>query len=337
MLKAQKTSTRWWVLMPLTGICFGMTLIASGAFLPPTLPPILPCPGVSWTPPSGGFPQPQVRRSLNGLLWTTLHACISTNKMLDQNRVPPVTVEFHPPTFEGTIPAPTLSVKPGDKLSILMVNDLPANPLGNGVTHFPHDENTFNLHTHGLTVSPLGISDNIFREMKPGTVNRVEINIPPDHPSGTYWYHVHKHGSATYQFLGGMAGFLIVQGGPGTLDTVPEVAAAKDVPMAFQVVRSLSDGSVVFVHEQAQQFGTFPFPDFTKTTHRSFRHPHNRVSGAHTAWMANCRWNRMAKLQLHQADFPIRQMASPILPCRCSPVRCSGGGCSTPLTVTTFS
>ena len=80
MLKAQKTSTRWWVLMPLTGICFGMTLIVSGAVLPPSLPPILPCPGVSWTPPSGGFPQPQVRQSLNGLLWTTLHACISTNK-----------------------------------------------------------------------------------------------------------------------------------------------------------------------------------------------------------------------------------------------------------------
>ena len=75
---------------------------------------------------------------------------------------------------------------------------------------------------------------------------------------------MHKHGSATFQFLGGMAGFLIVEGGPGTLDTVPEVAAAKDVPMAFQVVRSLSDGRVVFVHEQAQQFGTFPFPDFTK-------------------------------------------------------------------------
>jgi len=34
--------------------------------------------------------------------------------------------------------------------------------------------------------------------------------------------------------------------------------------MAFQLVRSLNDGSVVFVHEQAQQFGTFPFPDFTK-------------------------------------------------------------------------
>jgi FtsP/CotA-like multicopper oxidase with cupredoxin domain len=99
--------------------------------------------------------------------------------------------------------------------------------------------------------------------MRPGTANQIEIKIPKDHPSGTYWYHVHKHGSVTYQFNGGMAGFLIVKGGEGTLDTVPEVAAAQDIPMAFQVVRSLNDGSVVFVHEQAQQFGTFPFPNFT--------------------------------------------------------------------------
>jgi hypothetical protein len=68
---------------------------------------------------------------------------------------------------------------------------------------------------------------------------------------------VHKHGSVTYQFLGGMAGFLIVEGGEGTLDTIPEVAAAKDVLMAFQVIRATNDGKVVFVHEQAQQFGTF--------------------------------------------------------------------------------
>jgi FtsP/CotA-like multicopper oxidase with cupredoxin domain len=153
-----------------------------------------------------------------------------------------------------------LIVKPGDKLSILIINDLPPNPPEREKA-FPHHENSLNLHTHGLTVSPLGMSDNIFREMNPGTANQVEIQIPKDHPSGTYWYHVHKHGSATYQFIGGMAGFLIVEGGEGTLDAVPEVAAAKDVPMAFQVIRSLNDGRVVFVYEQAQQFGTFPFPN----------------------------------------------------------------------------
>jgi FtsP/CotA-like multicopper oxidase with cupredoxin domain len=209
---------------------------------------------------SSGFPQPQVRPSRNGVLRTTLHACISTVEMLDQNAQLPETVEFNPPTFEGTIPGPTLEVKPGDRLSILVVNDLPENQTGERANAFPHDPYTLNLHTHGLTVSPLGISDNIFRQMKPGTANQVEVDIPKDHPTGTYWYHVHKHGSATYQFLGGMAGFLIVKGGKGTLDAVPEVAAAQDILMAFQVVRSTNDGKVVFVNEETQQFGTFPFP-----------------------------------------------------------------------------
>jgi FtsP/CotA-like multicopper oxidase with cupredoxin domain len=258
MLQASRSSTRW-ALIFLMGTGFAMTLITTGSSQPvPTCSPTVQQGGGQ----QPGFPEPLVRRSLNGRLSTTLTACISTIVMLDQNRVPPVTATFYPPTFEGSIPAPTLSVKPGDNLVLLMNNRLPSNPPGLREGHFPHDQYTFNLHTHGLMVSPLGMSDNIFREMKPSTVNRVEINIPQNHPSGTYWYHVHKHGSATYQFNSGMAGFLIVQGGPGTLDTVPEVAAAKDVPMAFQLVKSLSDGSVVFVHQETQQFGTFPFPGF---------------------------------------------------------------------------
>ncbi len=259
MLKASRSITRWWGLIFLMGIGFAVTLVTAGS---PQIPqPLLTCRAPANLNPSG-FPLPEVRQSLGGLLRTTLTACISTIDMLDQRPLTPVHVQFHPPTFEAAITAPTLSVKPGDKLSLLMVNSLPANPdpAKERGGAFPHLQNSINLHTHGLTVSPLGISDNIFRQMDPGTAHLAEINIPQTHPSGTYWYHVHKHGSATYQFLGGMAGFLIINGGAGTLDTVPEVAAAKDIPMAFQIVRSTNDGSVVFVNEQAQQFGTFPFP-----------------------------------------------------------------------------
>jgi FtsP/CotA-like multicopper oxidase with cupredoxin domain len=262
MLKAQRSGSCSWALMPLTGMCVAIALITSGSALAADRDGGHRCPGGIREPGNdpSGFPQPHVRRSRNGVLQTTLHACISTKEMLDENPVPPQMVEFHPPTFEGTIPGPTLEVKPGDRLSILLANDLPANPANERDSAFPNSENTLNLHTHGLTVSPLGMSDNIFREMRPGTTNLIQIDIPKDHPSGTYWYHVHKHGSVTYQFLGGMAGFLIVKGGEGTLDEVPEVAAAKDVPMAFQVIRSTNDGKVVFVHQQAQQFGTFPIP-----------------------------------------------------------------------------
>src|SRR5271168_2783564 len=84
-------------------------------------------------------------------------------------------------------------------------------------------------------------------------------DIPASHPSGTFWYHTHKHGSVTFNLLGGTAGFLIVKGGRGTLDAVPEVAAARDVVMAFQEIRTDLNGNTVFVNQQATQFGTFPF------------------------------------------------------------------------------
>src|SRR5205823_13544266 len=179
MLKAQKSSTHSWILIPLTGVCLAIALIMPGSPLAADRDD-----GGGRRCRAGfseagadpsGFSQPEVRRSRDGVLRTTLHACISTNEMLDQNAQPPEMVEFHPRTFEGTIPGTTLSVEPGDRLSILMVNDLPANPPNERDNAFPHNENSINLHAHGLTVSPLGISDNIFREMKPGTTNLIQI------------------------------------------------------------------------------------------------------------------------------------------------------------------
>jgi FtsP/CotA-like multicopper oxidase with cupredoxin domain len=212
----------------------------------------------SQDPGGPGFPQPEVRQSSQGVLRTMLHARIAENTLVDQ--VSGEARLVHTPTFEGTIPGPTLVVKPGDTLAMDLVNDLPPNPEGQWMGFFPNDPFTINLRTHGLEVSPLGISDSIFRHMEPGTTNPVEVNIPRDHPSGTYWYHPHKHGSVTFQFLGGMAGFLIIQGGPGTLDALPEVKAAKDVVMGFQVIRTDLNGDVVFVNQASTQFGTFPFP-----------------------------------------------------------------------------
>ena len=203
------------------------------------------------------FPQPEERHSSRGTLRTTLHARIAPNKLVDQ--VTGETRKVRTPTFDGTIPGPTLVVNAGDTLAIDILNGLPANPKVQRMGAFPHDPYTINLHTHGLEVSPLGISDNVFRLMEPGTTSRVEVDLPRDHPSGTYWYHPHKHGAATLQLMGGMAGFLIVKGGRGTLDAMPEIKAAKDLVMGFQVIRTDLGGDMPFVNEAATQFGTFPF------------------------------------------------------------------------------
>ena len=175
------------------------------------------------------FPQPKEIKSENGELHTSLEVKISPNTIVDP--ISGEVREINTPTYDGTLTGPTLRVKPGDTMFIDIVNKLPKNPpnqrKGTSLA-FPHDPFTTNLHTHGLTVSPDGISDNVFRKMEPGgTHNPVEIIISDDHQTGTFWYHPHKHGSVSFQFFGGMSGFLIIEGGEGTLDDVPEVKAAK--------------------------------------------------------------------------------------------------------------
>jgi len=200
------------------------------------------------------FPQPQVHQSSSGVLSLTLQATIARN--LVRGPTTGKTRLIETPTYNGTIPGPTLRAKPGDSLEILLINDFPSNPLGQRMGGFPHDPYSTNLHTHGLTVSPQGISDNVLRLMEPGTTNRVRVEIPPDHPSGTFWYHPHKHGSTSFQLFGGMAGFLIIDGGPGTLDSVPEVRNAREVLMAFQEIRTDKNGQLPFVNPAAAQLGT---------------------------------------------------------------------------------
>src|ERR1044071_2467252 len=151
MLQAATRRTRVRVLTPLTGMCVLIALIASGGALAD-------CPGVNSAPTvdAFGFATPEVRRSEGGVLQTTLRACTSTNVMLDQNAEPPELVEFHPPTFEGTIPGPTLEVKPGDKLSILVVNKFPANPTGVRGGGVSPNKKSLNLPPPGPFVLPFG-------------------------------------------------------------------------------------------------------------------------------------------------------------------------------------
>jgi FtsP/CotA-like multicopper oxidase with cupredoxin domain len=129
-------------------------------------------------------------------------------------------------TYEGGIPGPTLHAQPGDVLKIRLINDLVPNRDAVPVnSDLPYHFNTTNFHFHGGHVSPDGIADNVLRSMEPGQSYDVEIAIPADHPSGTYWYHPHHHGSADVQISSGMAGALIVE---GDFADVLEIAAASE-------------------------------------------------------------------------------------------------------------
>jgi suppressor of ftsI len=105
--------------------------------------------------------------------------------------------------YNGLYIPPTLRVRPGDTIRLRLTNAL-AQPT--------------NLHTHGLTVSPRGNSDNVLLEVAPGQIQDYQIRLPPDQPPGLYWYHPHAHGFSDMQVRNGMSGAIIVD---GLLDPFP--------------------------------------------------------------------------------------------------------------------
>ncbi len=175
------------------------------------------------------FITPESRHSGNKGLDTTLVVKYAKNRLGDH------WIQMR--SYEGRLAGPTLRVRPGDKLSILLVNDLPPETGVGEHSNEPHGFNHTNLHTHGLHVSPEGFSDNVFLDIKPGGTVRYNIQIPEDHPCGTFWYHAHRHGSVAVQLSSGMAGMLIVEGGKvGNLDQVKEIKAAEEKLFVFQQI-----------------------------------------------------------------------------------------------------
>lgn len=112
--------------------------------------------------------------------------------------------------------APTVDLEPGNTFRLQIVNDLPADDpsceLHAQDVNIPHCFNSTNMHTHGLWVSPAGNGDNVLLRIDPDTRFTYEHNIPSDHPSGTFWYHPHLHGSTALQVSSGMSGALIIRG-----------------------------------------------------------------------------------------------------------------------------
>jgi FtsP/CotA-like multicopper oxidase with cupredoxin domain len=149
-------------------------------------------------------------------------------------------------TYDGVLPGRTLVARPGDVLHIRLRNQFP--PRNDDFImpedeNIPHGFNNTNLHTHGLNVSPEGNEDNVLVEIHPGDDFQFDIRIPEDHPTGTFWYHPHRHGSVLPQLASGMAGFLLIVG-PGELSEVPQLAGITEVDMVFQELILDSHGQV---------------------------------------------------------------------------------------------
>ncbi len=100
---------------------------------------------------------------------------------------------------------------------------------------------------HGLQVvphlfDPVGTSDPtaLMVAIHPGSTFQYTFQLPPDHPTGLFWYHPHHHGSTDTEVGGGMAGLILVK---GAIDRVPEIAAARDIQIAFQTLNVNKDAT----------------------------------------------------------------------------------------------
>jgi FtsP/CotA-like multicopper oxidase with cupredoxin domain len=170
-------------------------------------------------------------------------------------------------SFNGEIPAPTLRVKQGERLKIRLRNRLPPNPnivrqdhAASAGHDAPHHFNTTNIHTHGLHVSPQPGSDYVFLKLLPAdspidaTPDTYResydytYDIRSDHPTGTFLYHPHSHGSTAIQVASGMAGALIVD--PSDPKDVPdELRSIRDVVFLIQQVPFSLKGKIGVVEE----------------------------------------------------------------------------------------
>lgn len=193
--------------------------------------------------------------SQNGLLQATLVVDYSVHQ------IGPDPVRLR--TYNGQLVGPTLRAKPGDKLKIKIVNELSAETPHSGDHNSHHGWNTTNLHTHGLHVSPSGTSDNVFLRVEPKTSQSYEIDIPLDHPAGTFWYHAHKHGAVSSQVASGMAGALIIDGLPDAesgpvlgAESIKEIGDAKERILVFQQIPYVMDSGfgVVEIPNLPQMF-----------------------------------------------------------------------------------
>ncbi len=135
------------------------------------------------------FPEPSVINSKNGILQASIIAAKQESNLSGQ-LIPTM-------LYNGSLVGPTLNINPGDRVELKLVNSL--------------DEPT-NLHFHGLHVSPSGDSDNVFRQVDAGESAKYIIEIPVNHPPGTFWYHSHQHGLAYKQVSEGLSGLIVIDG-----------------------------------------------------------------------------------------------------------------------------
>ena len=170
-----------------------------------------PCPRLA---PGSIVPAPPSLFSSNGQLTVNL----SYNSMPDPNG----NTRYCFTTPNGT-ESPTLHVNPGDTLTVIVKNNLPAPtsaasmaPTTNASTvcgAATQNASSVNVHYHGTNTSPTCGSDEVIHTLiNSGQTFTYNVVFPSNEPPGLYWYHPHVHGLAEVAVLGGASGAIVVEG-----------------------------------------------------------------------------------------------------------------------------
>ncbi|HEV7806289.1 MAG TPA: multicopper oxidase domain-containing protein [Solirubrobacteraceae bacterium] len=241
----------------------------------------------TWTPvPGQPLREPSQIRSAGGVLDVTLTAGPQTVPVGgDDLQIQPFTAKPRgKPALPASIDGPTLHVRPRDTIRVTFVNE-----LGGGAPT--------NIHYHGMHVSPLGRSDNVFRTFADGRTYRSVVRVPRDQSTGTYWYHVHFHGSTESQVMGGLSGLLIVD---GLASLLPErLRGVQQRQLALRDVQTSGDAIVAAGDINPNQ-------PSTRLVNGLYQPAFTMKSGRHELWrLANIGADVFYKVQLPGHRFAV--------------------------------
>ena len=147
---------------------------------------------------------------------------------------------------DNQYPAPTLQVFPGETLIVHLDNamtgltirdfyDPQYTAIGGEVPLYPVQmtSSPFNLHVHGVHISPNGNADNVMLHIPGGMSNTYTYHIPKGMPQGAYWYHSHLHTLTTSHVYYGLAGLLAIGRTDGNIPLVTE----KHIPIRNMILQ----------------------------------------------------------------------------------------------------
>lgn len=164
------------------------------------------------------------------------------------------TTQYTTNVFNGQFVAPTLTMQPGQRFTVNVVNNMQATnvqPAAQVVRT--------NFHTHGLVVTPSPDSgDNVTHVSIPNGGGRHSLHfpVPAYHTTGMFWYHPHPHELTSSQVAGGLSGALMVG---SILKYFPQYAG---VPERTLLIRDMlfTFGSPLLLNINGSPCATLPVP-----------------------------------------------------------------------------